>query len=228
MFYKKSEFRVIPTICAYFCIVLGMCVTCEYSGKDISNSCHIQLYSIYESFIKIRQLLPLIIQYFKYGTHENCQALMNIHVICILFWSWATDHTDKVETNSRLRYYYGWLYFPKPIEIRAAMPSCGDWFTHPWKWLPDRTRRLCVWVTLCTYNGSMRCMLPWELRCVLGGNRSESGIIMLYSASEQDYLVLALYKHALLLYINTYIEGRLHGLIRSALDHRSLPPDFES
>ena len=43
-------------------------------------------------------------------------------------------------------------------------------------------------------------MLPWELRCVLGGNRSESGIIILYSASEQGYLVLALYKHALLLY----------------------------
>ena len=44
----------------------------------------------------------------------------------------------------------------------------------------------------------MRCMLPWELRCVLGGNRSESGIIILYSTSEQGYLVLALYKHALL------------------------------
>jgi len=44
----------------------------------------------------------------------------------------------------------------------------------------------------------MRCMLPWELRRVLGGNRSESGIIILYSASEQGYLVLALYKHALL------------------------------
>jgi len=46
------------------------------------------------------------------------------------------------------------------------------------------------------------CLLPWELRCVLGGNRSESGIIILYSASELVYLVLALYKHALfLLYI---------------------------
>ena len=36
---------------------------------------------------------------------------------------------------------------------------------------------------------------------MLGGNRSESGIIIiiLYSASEQGYLVLALYKHVLLL-----------------------------
>ena len=33
---------------------------------------------------------------------------------------------------------------------------------------------------------------------MLGGNRSESGIIILYRASEQGYLVLALYKHALL------------------------------
>ena len=41
-------------------------------------------------------------------------------------------------------------------------------------------------------------MLPWELRCVLGGNWSQSGIIILYSTSEQGYLVLALYKHALL------------------------------
>ena len=56
---------------------------------------------------------------------------------------------------------------------------------------------------LSNYNGSMRCMLPWELRCVLGGNRSESGIIILYSASEQGYLVLVLYKHALL-YIIMY------------------------
>ena len=37
---------------------------------------------------------------------------------------------------------------------------------------------------------------------MLGGNRSESGIITLYSASEQGYLVLALYKHALLCYYN--------------------------
>ena len=44
-------------------------------------------------------------------------------------------------------------------------------------------------------------MLPWELRCVLGGNRSESGIIILYSVSERGYLVLALYKHALFIYI---------------------------
>jgi len=35
---------------------------------------------------------------------------------------------------------------------------------------------------------------------VLGGNKSESGIIILYSTSEQGYLVLALYKHALLYY----------------------------
>ena len=45
---------------------------------------------------------------------------------------------------------------------------------------------------------ALGCMFPWELRCVLGGNRFESGIIILYSASEQGYLVLALYKHALL------------------------------
>ena len=42
-------------------------------------------------------------------------------------------------------------------------------------------------------------MLPWELRCVLGGNKSESGITILYSTLEQGYLVLALYKRALLL-----------------------------
>ena len=52
----------------------------------------------------------------------------------------------------------------------------------------------------------MRCMLPWELRCVLGGNRSESEIIILYSASEQGYLVLALYKHALLLLLYAEFE----------------------
>jgi len=39
---------------------------------------------------------------------------------------------------------------------------------------------------------------------VLVGNRSESGIIILYSASEQGYLVLALYKHALLYYYYIY------------------------
>ena len=33
---------------------------------------------------------------------------------------------------------------------------------------------------------------------MLGGNRSESWIIILYGVSEQGYLVLALYKHALL------------------------------
>ena len=36
----------------------------------------------------------------------------------------------------------------------------------------------CVWVTFCAFNGTMCCMLPWELRCVLGGNRSESGMII--------------------------------------------------
>ena len=43
---------------------------------------------------------------------------------------------------------------------------------------------------------------------MLGGNRTESGIIILYSASQQGYLVLAVYKHALLLlyyYIYIYI-----------------------
>jgi len=33
---------------------------------------------------------------------------------------------------------------------------------------------------------------------MVGGIMSESGIIILYSASEQGYLVLAFYKHALL------------------------------
>ena len=42
-------------------------------------------------------------------------------------------------------------------------------------------------------------MLPLEWRYVLGGTRSESGIIILFSVSEQAYLVLALYEHALLL-----------------------------
>jgi len=41
-------------------------------------------------------------------------------------------------------------------------------------------------------------MHPCELICVLGGNRSESLIIILYSVSEQGYLVLTLYKHGLL------------------------------
>ena len=35
---------------------------------------------------------------------------------------------------------------------------------------------------------------------MLGGNRSESGTIILYSTSEEGYLILALYTHALLLY----------------------------
>jgi len=56
-------------------------------------------------------------------------------------------------------------------------------------------------VTLCAYNDSMRCMPPSELRYVMGRNRFESGIIILYSASERGYLVLALYKHGLLYYI---------------------------
>jgi len=44
-------------------------------------------------------------------------------------------------------------------------------------------------------------MLHWELlTCVLVRNRSESGIIILYSTPDQGYLVLALHKHALLLY----------------------------
>jgi len=51
-------------------------------------------------------------------------------------------------------------------------------------------------------------MLPWQLRLVLGGNRSESGIIMMYSASEQGYLLLALYKHALLLIKLTFVVAR--------------------
>jgi len=55
---------------------------------------------------------------------------------------------------------------------------------------------------LCAYNGSMHCRLPWKLRYVLAGNRSDLGIIVLYSASEQGYLVLALYKKALLLLLN--------------------------
>jgi len=55
-------------------------------------------------------------------------------------------------------------------------------------------------------------MLPWELRYVLGGNMSESGIIILYCASEQDYLeVLALYKQALLL---LYLSNSWHGISR--------------
>ena len=51
-------------------------------------------------------------------------------------------------------------------------------------------------------------MLPWELICVLGVNMSESGIIILYTASGQGYLVLALYKHALLYYkTSNYSDG---------------------
>ena len=68
------------------------------------------------------------------------------------------------------------------------------------KWEPDRTWRICVWVTLCAFNGSMRCMLRWELRYVLAWSKSESGIKkILYSASKQGYQALALYKYALLL-----------------------------
>ena len=44
-------------------------------------------------------------------------------------------------------------------------------------------------------------MLPWGLRCVLGGNRSESWILISYSTLEQGYLVLVLIKYALLLYL---------------------------
>jgi len=66
------------------------------------------------------------------------------------------------------------------------------------------------------YNGSMRCMLPWELRCVLGGNRFESGIIILNSASEHGYLVLALYKHVLLLLL-LYYYNSLYWNIKGTL-----------
>ena len=41
---------------------------------------------------------------------------------------------------------------------------------------------------------------------MLGGNRSELGIIILYSASEQGYLVLAVYKHVLLLLLYCLIS----------------------
>jgi len=47
------------------------------------------------------------------------------------------------------------------------------------KWVPYRTRWLCAWLTPWAYNNSMRCVLTWELRYVLGVNRSESGIIIL-------------------------------------------------
>ena len=67
------------------------------------------------------------------------------------------------------------------------------------KWESDRTWWLCVWITLCAFNGSMRCMFRWELRWVLDWSRSDSGVIIQYSAIEQGYLVLALFKHALLL-----------------------------
>ena len=40
---------------------------------------------------------------------------------------------------------------------------------------------------------------------MLGGNRFESGIIILYSTSEQGYLVLALCKHALLKLLNNFL-----------------------
>ena len=40
---------------------------------------------------------------------------------------------------------------------------------------PDRTWWLRVWVTLCAFYGSMRCMLHWQLRWVLGEDRSDSG-----------------------------------------------------
>ena len=91
-------------------------------------------------------------------------------------------------------YYKSWRSHGKT----EVMSSCGEWFTHPLKWDPERTWWPIGWVTLCAFNGSLRCMLHWELRCVLGRNKSESGIIILYSVSEQGYLVLALYKHALL------------------------------
>jgi len=65
----------------------------------------------------------------------------------------------------------------------------------------------------------MRCMLPWELRCVLGVNRSESGITILYSASEQGYLILALYKHVLLYII-------IEVVIVDIVIYRSVPVAF--
>ena len=54
---------------------------------------------------------------------------------------------------------------------------------------------------------------------MLGGNRSESGIIIPYSASEHSYLVLALYEHALLLlYIRSARSDELNG--RYCVRHR--------
>ena len=48
---------------------------------------------------------------------------------------------------------------------------------------------------------------------MLGGNRSESGIIILYSASEQCYLVLAQYN---MNYYYYYIEGAATSPVTNA------------
>ena len=70
---------------------------------------------------------------------------------CIIhLWSDKTSHIH----GNHLGFNCG---FKAP---RAAMLSCGDWFTHPLKKMStwQDVRWLCVWVTLCTYNGSMRCI----------------------------------------------------------------------
>ena len=63
------------------------------------------------------------------------------------------------------------------------------WGRNPWL---SPIGQLCVWVTLCGFNGSMRCVLPWEWRCVLGGNRSEPGIIKLHYSVAYTLLLLLL------------------------------------
>jgi len=136
-----------------------------------------------------------------YQILQNWQARTSISSTCEWVSGWVSD-TDH-------NYY---------VEPGTAMLSCGNWFTHPWKWVSDRTRWLCVWVTLCAYNGSMRRMLPWELRHVWGGNRSESGIIILYSPSEQGYLVLVLFKHALVLLLLLYVWQRREESINHRYD----------
>ena len=105
------------------------------------------------------------------------------------------------ETTQRHSYLSNVGVVTKGFRVRGswfAILSRGDWFTKP----EMRTRRDFMAMGL---SNAMICMPPWYLRCVLDWSSSESEIITLYSISEEVYLVLALYKYALL-YISIWFR----------------------
>ena len=101
-------------------------------------------------------------------------SVFNFKVVC-----WTTDHyhqclnlsVDISRRRTRSRTVAGL----RLCELQCCHVVTGSLVHIKNEYLTG----LCVCNTLSAYNGSMRCMIPWELRYMLGGNRNESGIIIL-------------------------------------------------